>query len=775
MPLLNLQACLVHESPECVLDLVRNLRHLDPDSPILLYDGGRDPALLRRLPLDRHGAAVHPSPRPMRWGWLHEFALDCMRHALGAIPFDTITFVDSDQLALRGGYPARLAAFLAAHPGAGVLGSSAAPQGRPPAPPAAQAWKEFDLWRPFLRRFAGGEAKFAHWTFWPGTVFTRDAARGLVALWDGDAQLRDIMGRSRIWATEEVVLPTLAALLGHGVVKGPGSYEYLRFRARYAPRQVDDALADGDAYWIHPIPRRYDDPLRRQLRERLHGASEAPQGGAAPRRDGLLLAGAVVAEMRQVEGWLSDEEADLLIGAAARALSTLPAPHHLVEVGSYCGKATLVLGRVVQALRPGARVHAVDPHDGRVGARDRGILEMGPTRHKFDRTILRSGLGEHVRVHQARAAAVAWDAPIALLLVDGLHDHASVAEDFRHFEPSLVEGGLAAFHDYADYFPGVRLFVDELVRGGAYAPLHRAGTLVVLEKRTPSAGLRAPGAAAAAEGGPAGERRVAAPPEPAAALAVAVARDGPLVSCIMPTADRRPFVPLALRRFLAQDWPLRELVVVDDGADPVRDLLPPDPRIRYLRLSGRHTVGAKRNLACREARGDLILHWDDDDWMAGGRITAQATALLSAPGAALCGLDRVLYLDPAASRGWMYVYPGGARPWVAGNSLCYRREFWRRHPFADVDVGEDARFVWSDARARPLALADPALLVALIHATNVDPKRVHQRCWRPHAVEALRAMMGDDLDAYGAAARAAAAIPRPPRAARPGADAARRC
>ena len=38
----------------------------------------------------------------------------------------------------------------------------------------------------------------------------------------------------------------------------------------------------------------------------------------------------------------------------------------------------------------------------------------------------------------------------------------------------------------------------------------------------------------------------------------------PLVSCIMPTADRRRFVPRAVHQFLAQDYPNKELVILDD-------------------------------------------------------------------------------------------------------------------------------------------------------------------------------------------------------------------
>src|SRR6185503_14121381 len=82
------------------------------------------------------------------------------------------------------------------------------------APPAMAALEEVELWRPFLRRFRGGEAVFPRWCFWPSTVFTRDAARELTRLFDADAELQRIMEQTQIWATEEVILPTLVGLLG---------------------------------------------------------------------------------------------------------------------------------------------------------------------------------------------------------------------------------------------------------------------------------------------------------------------------------------------------------------------------------------------------------------------------------------------------------------------------------------------------------------------------------------------------------------------------------
>jgi len=39
----------------------------------------------------------------------------------------------------------------------------------------------------------------------------------------------------------------------------------------------------------------------------------------------------------------------------------------------------------------------------------------------------------------------------------------------------------------------------------------------------------------------------------------------PLISCIMPTRDRRAFALQAVRYFLRQDYPQVELIIVDDS------------------------------------------------------------------------------------------------------------------------------------------------------------------------------------------------------------------
>jgi glycosyltransferase involved in cell wall biosynthesis len=224
----------------------------------------------------------------------------------------------------------------------------------------------------------------------------------------------------------------------------------------------------------------------------------------------------------------------------------------------------------------------------------------------------------------------------------------------------------------------------------------------------------------------------------------------PVVTCIMPTANRRRFVPHALECFGRQDYPHLELVILDDGGDEVADLMPADPRVRYVRLACRQQIGVKRNTACELALGDVIVHWDDDDWSAPHRVSAQVEAL-AANGADVCGLSRLYFYEPATDRAWEYRYPIDGRPWVYGATLCYTKAFWRRNPFPEIRVGEDTRFVWSNRPARIRVLDDCGLFVATIHSANTSPKYVGDSRWRSSGVAELCAVAGQRWAAYRAA------------------------
>jgi glycosyltransferase involved in cell wall biosynthesis len=225
-------------------------------------------------------------------------------------------------------------------------------------------------------------------------------------------------------------------------------------------------------------------------------------------------------------------------------------------------------------------------------------------------------------------------------------------------------------------------------------------------------------------------------------------REYPLVSCIMPTMDRRVFVPRAIEYFRRQDYPARELVILDDGRDPVTDLVPDDdPAIVYRRLDHRLVLGAKRNLACEMARGAIIAHWDDDDWQAPHRLSTQVNRLVEG-GHDLSGSRALRFYDPAMSQAWLYRWPPNGRTWAAGSSLCYTKDLWSRSPFPEVATGEDSRFVWSRAVRSSCDVSETDSQIAIIHRGNTVPKTMHGANWSKIPAAEVEQLLGPDLHFY---------------------------
>jgi glycosyltransferase involved in cell wall biosynthesis len=111
----------------------------------------------------------------------------------------------------------------------------------------------------------------------------------------------------------------------------------------------------------------------------------------------------------------------------------------------------------------------------------------------------------------------------------------------------------------------------------------------------------------------------------------------------MPTYNRAQWIPLAIARFLKQTFTDAELVILDNGTDNTADVVPAHPRIRYIRQPGpRLTTGEMRNLTCGLAQGDILIHWDDDDWSAPERIALQLEQL-NRTGKSLVGFHSISY------------------------------------------------------------------------------------------------------------------------------------
>lgn len=211
------------------------------------------------------------------------------------------------------------------------------------------------------------------------------------------------------------------------------------------------------------------------------------------------------------------------------------------------------------------------------------------------------------------------------------------------------------------------------------------------------------------------------------------------------------WLPKAIQCFLNQTYPHRELLIVSDGED-VKDLvsrsledayaspLNSDISVTHLSCVRAHSIsirlihtshcpeiGAKRNFGCEQAAGEIVCHWDDDDWSGPGRIADQVERLLST-GKSVTGYHSIRFTDGV--RSWMYRgVPRGL--YAVGTSLCYRRDWWMENRFQAIPKGEDNQFC-DRARERGVIVSVDAgdLMYATVHSENTSPRELVGDNWR---------------------------------------------
>lgn len=200
-----------------------------------------------------------------------------------------------------------------------------------------------------------------------------------------------------------------------------------------------------------------------------------------------------------------------------------------------------------------------------------------------------------------------------------------------------------------------------------------------------------------------------------------------LVSCIMPTCNRQGFIPVALKCYLSQDWADKELVVIDDGVGKVGGLVKQlVPDAVYIYLAEKETIGTKRNLACDAARGQVICHFDDDDWSAAGRIRDQVTRLFQS-GKQMTGYHSITYWNGTKA----YHYVSAVPQYVVGTTMCYQKSFWDTHRFPPKGYAEDNALVYKARAENQLIAADARqMMVVRSHAScTSSPEKLRQHTW----------------------------------------------
>lgn len=218
-----------------------------------------------------------------------------------------------------------------------------------------------------------------------------------------------------------------------------------------------------------------------------------------------------------------------------------------------------------------------------------------------------------------------------------------------------------------------------------------------------------------------------------------------MVSAIMPTRGRREYAALTVRDFLAQTWPEKELLILDDPDKPSFETSPESlsPSIKYMMADKKRTIADKRNILCKAASASIIVHFDSDDWSAPTRMERQMELFMEDRKKSVCGFRRMYFWQVAANQAWVY---NGTPDYVLGTSLMFRRSWWAHNQWdTRFKIGSDNVFVNTAWRAHQLTVITPVTdqMVSRNHADNTNSRRYGTRWKKVDRTELPQAFFAD--------------------------------
>jgi len=197
----------------------------------------------------------------------------------------------------------------------------------------------------------------------------------------------------------------------------------------------------------------------------------------------------------------------------------------------------------------------------------------------------------------------------------------------------------------------------------------------------------------------------------------------PFVSVCTPTFNRRPFIHSMITCFNAQDYPQdrMEWIVIDDGTDPVEDLIASHPRVKYFKYDTKMTLGKKRNLLHEKSRGEILVYMDDDDYYPPKRVSHAVEMLLSHP-EALCAGSSEIYIYFKHIQQMKRFGPYGPNHATAG-TFAFKRKLIKHNRYNDEACLAEERAFLKDYTV-PFVQLDPMKVILVFsHEHNTFDKR----------------------------------------------------
>ena len=168
-----------------------------------------------------------------------------------------------------------------------------------------------------------------------------------------------------------------------------------------------------------------------------------------------------------------------------------------------------------------------------------------------------------------------------------------------------------------------------------------------------------------------------------------------------------------------------EWIVLDDGEDCVKEVFDEAaksiPNLRYIRHPKKLLIGAKRNILNREAKGDIIVAMDDDDFYFPERVSTVVVNFARNKGIQLAGSSHIYmyYTDNKK----IYSLGPYANNHATNGTMAWRKSYANNHTYDEtVTHAEERSFL--ENYANPMIQLDPMKVMLVIsHSENTFDKK----------------------------------------------------
>ena len=211
------------------------------------------------------------------------------------------------------------------------------------------------------------------------------------------------------------------------------------------------------------------------------------------------------------------------------------------------------------------------------------------------------------------------------------------------------------------------------------------------------------------------------------------------ITCLMPTCNRMVMAQEAVVQFMRQDYPDRELIVLDDSDDPdpimQRIHYFPMENIKYVYSQPKQNHGEKMDRLFRMAvETDFVCVWDDDDIYATDRLTQLVAPMLADPNLMATGTGVIFYINEKLHKAYKYDNRKLAHRiktnlvWLG--SPMYRYSAYALYgPWEPKPAGADHAFMLKFSKREILDLENDRLMICRIHESNAVSKSIHSPAW----------------------------------------------